>query len=1143
MDLFSLSVALAKQSVKQMAKEQLKNLALDAVKQTMPKKYISDQFVFYKSSRTINSTVGQYKDSIRVAERLADMSKAQKYSSLDRTYKPYKSFGETIERMKDRSDKQFIRDTKIRNLNDFDLDLFMKAQFNSKKGSLSIDDLIKDPKIYEQCPLRYRIKENVYFNIDRVIGNNITDGKIDLQGLEKSSNREFYERIKERVEELSEKGLIKNLNGVYHPTAEYSEAIRKINSTYNDLDYKIFKTCEKGISVDEFKGQFSKSVDHFNASKRLDQLINEGSLKLENDRLTVTDKFKLSHKDYVGYLQSNAKTFLENKLDVFEKMGLVNKNGNLYDVTDLYYKNFKAISDSKNYMGTYFDDRLVNHIDPSIPLSEVKNRFVSGSFDEEYMNLRFNESLNSLKEKGLIRVDLENDSIELLSKVKTKDTSIDFSFYDVNLYRKFQDQSMSMSNFEKLNTSERRRIYRHVQEGLMEIKNDSLHLTEKGIAFKNDYLKEVKLSKAMDNFKLDKVTEYLASKKSFTIDDLTKDEHILKAYDYLNKRQDSFSFTKYDANVILRDFETPKSLMEYKQIIQNGISELNVESEFKRRSARIDKLLEHGYLIADDKAVISITRGGLEAKQALKGFSFTEYDTNVLFKQIQSHDGKINKTQLADALSKEYKGSELAKQIEYNIRRLQSNVEYGTVSFDGTHYSITNKGYDMQEAIRRSKIAHVEKAVVSKLEYLEYLDFVKSKDGVYSFTPTFERQMNLRAFDVSKLDVNIYNRLSEGKQIDIKELSKEFSERYNEKGAARQQAIYSGRLNKLDEIGLVYNQDGIYKATEKFHDVMREYERFKSIDDPKISEIVSLEFKNQGTINNFTFNNVTNVIEGNHWTMDDHLKKFNDAQLTDRTEKHLEQLSKIGYAYKVDNGYLVHDELLERSRLLELPKDRRFTDNQLKFLVDVRDFQSLSHSQANKYIFENDKLATYNLNELVKRGIIDFKVKNIDGEAEKIYYLKSQGKKALLEITGEDKQVFDSKVLRRPQEIKHDLYVYSAYKDYQSILDQQNMRIVDVKTDKDIRSLLNSGKLHNSISASHTTEIKIDFADLYIEFENADTLERGYVNIEVDVGYTKDVIKSKCDKIDNLVWYTDSSKQMQRIQSVSQTAMIKTISL
>lgn len=88
-------------------------------------------------------------------------------------------------------------------------------------------------------------------------------------------------------------------------------------------------------------------------------------------------------------------------------------------------------------------------------------------------------------------------------------------------------------------------------------------------------------------------------------------------------------------------------------------------------------------------------------------------------------------------------------------------------------------------------------------------------------------------------------------------------------------------------------------------------------------------------------------------------------------------------------------------------------------------------------------------------------------------------------------------------------------------------------TDKDIRAENNK---------SPTLKVT-GIPDLRVEYKDVQTGAKKHINIEVDVGYKSNVILSKADNIDNLVWYTDSGEQMNMIKTAVPNAVVNLISL
>jgi hypothetical protein len=67
-----------------------------------------------------------------------------------------------------------------------------------------------------------------------------------------------------------------------------------------------------------------------------------------------------------------------------------------------------------------------------------------------------------------------------------------------------------------------------------------------------------------------------------------------------------------------------------------------------------------------------------------------------------------------------------------------------------------------------------------------------------------------------------------------------------------------------------------------------------------------------------------------------------------------------------------------------------------------------------------------------------------------------------------------------------------------------------------------------------------EYPDLYIEYEDEKTKEKGSVNIEADVGYSNKVIAQKL-RIPNLRWYTNRQVQKEKVLRKARNMGVKVI--
>lgn len=188
------------------------------------------------------------------------------------------------------------------------------------------------------------------------------------------------------------------------------------------------------------------------------------------------------------------------------------------------------------------------------------------------------------------------------------------------------------------------------------------------------------------------------------------------------------------------------------------------------------------------------------------------------------------------------------------------------------------------------------------------------------------------------------------------------------------------------------------------------------------------------------------------------------------------------------------------------------TAEQKKVITDMKDFLNLSGSQILKNI--------YNGNEIQFRSdlryMLDKDILKKDRRYD-IYVFTAHGKKLASELTG-DHNIFDSKISTRREELRHDVMVYSAFKNLEENLLNEGKVIVSYMTDRQLRSA--DMKKNNTLAG--------EYPDVHVVYRDEKTGGQGFINLEVDVGYNSKEIQQKL-KIPNLRWYTNSEKQREKV--------------
>lgn len=240
--------------------------------------------------------------------------------------------------------------------------------------------------------------------------------------------------------------------------------------------------------------------------------------------------------------------------------------------------------------------------------------------------------------------------------------------------------------------------------------------------------------------------------------------------------------------------------------------------------------------------------------------------------------------------------------------------------------------------------------------------------------------------------------------------------------------------------------------------------------------------------------------------------------------KRINTLKNTGFLLENVEGWELTEEFLEKAivrKNINIEHDKShakrhsilcLTVEQKKVIADMKDFLNLSGSQILKYIYcNNEALYQSDLRYLIDKNILQ-KDSRYD-----IYVLTKQGKKLASELTG-DHNIFDSKISTRREELRHDVMVYSAFKDLEKDLLNDGKVIVSYMTDRQLRS--EDMKKNSTLSG--------EYPDIHITYKDEKTGEQGFVNVEVDVGYSSKEIQKKL-MIPHLRWYTSSERQKEKV--------------
>lgn len=618
-----------------------------------------------------------------------------------------------------------------------------------------------------------------------------------------------------------------------------------------------------------------------------------------------------------------------------------------------------------------------------------------------------------------------------------------------------------------------------------------------------------------------------------------------------------FSINDYDRNIL--------KLIDKKVFSKEGvIKELraiygeDAERRYYIMRSRARALAKEGYVSINNKEFFSLTDEGKailnDYKYELSYFDYKSFlETSI--DNIFSKD-----FYKAYYLHRGFDGSELKKEEAKLNSRLELHINSGLVEkLDDDLYLITDKFWEKyREDYLRNKefeLGKFDKFILNRAKdrvidvesYVNELKDMKLSDKQkYNKERMFKNRLLLleREGYITKLDDNKFMLTDKhlvmrdkvtGERINIGQFDKRLYKKINDLGFndgftlddlkilghERDIKMFTGRCVKLHRSGYLVEINGKLHFNDRF------------IEEISNKKPVKKEIK----INRFDVNKIYRCSIDGKFSREAFRNEYmgNEREfekIFNRVEKRLLSLQEQGYVKNLGNGeYELRDKFLSKCRehekkLLRMKKKDRLdlTQEQKFILTELQTFLNISQSQFNRYNdFSNE------LKSLYDRGAIEYEYRVINGERTKVFYLSSEGKQLVSKLTGvKVANIFSSKIHSRPQELEHDVLVYTAYQDAKIRLLSKGKTITELKSDRQMRSE----------DMSIRGQMRIELSDLEIEYEDVKTGEKGIVNIEVDLGYPKPVIESKSRNISNLVWYTNSDSQMTKIKSVNPKARV-----
>lgn len=558
-------------------------------------------------------------------------------------------------------------------------------------------------------------------------------------------------------------------------------------------------------------------------------------------------------------------------------------------------------------------------------------------------------------------------------------------------------------------------------------------------------------------------------KNFYTLTD--KGKAVINNYDY---KLSYFDYKTFLETAIDRVFSIDFYTLYY---IQRGFSEDEIKKdeaklrsrlELHLNSGLIERIGENVYFISD-KFIEKYKKDYLENKE----FSLSKFD-KFIFNQAD------NKVIDIEKYRNELIGLGLDEKAIYNKERMIKN----------RLLLLEKEGY------------------VTKLDNARYM--LTEKHLVKREKTTGER------IEIGRFDKKMYKQLKKlgfDKGFTLKDLKDKLSD--------RDTSFFVGRCVKLYNSGYLIDIQGKLHFSKDFLDKIEEKQKVEK----KTIKITRFDVNKIYRCSNNNIIDKTSFEKNYMGKLDTLNKEWN------KVLKRLHSLEEQSYVKTLDlecekfelkSKFL--DECREHEKKLIRMKERDHLDlnhEQRFILKELQTFLNISQEQFNMYHDVSNELKN-----LYDRGILDYQYRIINGKNTKVFYLTSEGKQITSKLTGvKVANIFSSKIHSRPEELEHDVLVYSAFQDTKIRLLAHNKEIVNVKSDRDMRRVLHNSKDY-------------EISDLEIEYVDIMTGEKGMLNIEVDLGYSESVIASKGENIKNLVWYTNSSAQMYKIQKAIPKATV-----
>jgi len=927
-------------------------------------------------------------------------------------------------------------------------------------------------------------------------------------------------------------------------------------------DMQFFRIQEGSFTFDEFKNYFSDENQFLMSKQRLFKLVDSNIFKLDGDKFIPTQyghdlkrdfEIRLKEVNYarrfntfdIDELKHNIfKTALENKSDVTTdnlmrspvvrdiaiKQGHAREPFEMNDLDAVQIRNMFIKYNPQNTINEYLSNNLFDNFESLIVISKLNeyleenlnkgrfNAYILRDKLAEIMSIaKDDERINNQSEwfAQLKKAVYQNDYFEYVTcDTKPTDYFTDKRFNKLIQYgfiETLPDGKYSLSDSFVATYETYVKTFSLKKKEIVLLNECMTSTIDVASAIKDGKVVEGRVKRLIDEgyIKVDSITGQIlptskAVKKvdrkistilSLHIEDLTKFNYLDNGQisdkfvaNYFSKS--SFKKDKLHERVLKKVTYNKNADME---LILNTVKfDVNKEVNLKTAHQKVNDLIRLGYLNSKD----------VDGKEI---FSINKYKFDQLLKPKEIIDLMTlnNRTLLSfddiKTLDMIFKSGRISdRNINLYSDMLEKLKDNGYLIQDKNNFSFTAK---FNKEYARLIGADIDISAVRNIE-----ESINHVVGQHYYNA------ELKSCFYSDVDIkSLIQNLNYGPNDIVRSVSNEYFK--IEKDVGFPIGVSNHRETQM--LRVIVDRDGNLKSAYPINTLSKDF--YKSFSDIKL--------------NMYDYNNILMHAKNDVLNLSQLDISFKEMV---KIKNRVNNLEAAGYLeYVAINEYKVKEHFKTYIDDIRKIKDGELSNSQIEIFKDLSRFYNITHNQINDHLIGHGPQLNYNIDKLLGKELIDVSSVMIDGRKESVYTLTSKGIKFVEKHELIDREkTFKSKLHSRPEELKHDLYVYSAYKHFEKTIEKEGGKIISSLTDKDMRSL--DMKTHG--------EQRLEYSDIYIEYELSSG-ERHFANIEVDCGYDRETISSKALNIDNLIWYTNTGDQAAKIEKVLSKPLVFTITL